>query len=179
MNSNCSWHLETLKSEPNHQFFSLWELEVWQMTYNNNRAPLLCHIKLCASFDSHLLIQTGVKIWKHLIWVKIIDFSTRLTLDFEGWPCKTIGYLFYATASFVHHAKAIWRYGLEMPKLGHYFFTCDLDLWSLTISFCMDITFVNGNNSWEFYDDTVTGTLCKTVTDRQIRRRDIQTGPFI
>ena len=31
-----------------------------------------------------------------------------------------------------------------------------LDLWPLT--FCMDITFDNGNNSWTFHDDTMMGT---------------------
>ena len=40
----------------------------------NNRAPLLCYFKLCASFRSHWWIQTGVTVRKRLIWVKIDDF---------------------------------------------------------------------------------------------------------
>ena len=73
------------------------------MTFKNNRAPLLCYFKLCAAFCSHWWIQTGVTVWKRLIWVKIDDFFSRVTLKFDGWPSKTIGHLFYATSSFVQH----------------------------------------------------------------------------
>ena len=43
----------------NTQFGSKWmffvpcDLENWQMTLRNNRAPLLCYFQLCASFRSH------------------------------------------------------------------------------------------------------------------------------
>ena len=40
----------------------------------NNRAPLLCYFKLCASFRSHWLIETGVTVRKRPIWVKFNDF---------------------------------------------------------------------------------------------------------
>ena len=43
-----------------------------------------------------------------------------------------------------------------MAKLG--FDLCDLDLWPLTLTFRMDITFVIGNHSWKFHDDTMMGT---------------------
>ena len=36
---------------------------------------------------------------------------------------------------------------------------CDIGLWPLTWIVCMGITFVNGNYSWKFNDDTVKGTL--------------------
>ena len=52
-----------------------------------------------------------------------------------------------------------------MAKLG--FDLCDFDRWPLTLTFCMDITFVNGNNSWKFHD-TMRGTLwkwCQRQTD--------------
>ena len=83
------------------------------MTLENNRAPLLCYFKLCASFRSHWWIQTGVTVWKHPIWFKFDDFFSRVTLKFDGWPCKTIGHLFYATSSFVHHFVAIGEFKLE------------------------------------------------------------------
>ena len=35
---------------------------------------------------------------------------------------------------------------------------CDLDIWPLTLTFCMGITSVIGNNPWKFHDDTMTGT---------------------
>ena len=42
------------------------DVEIWQMTLKNNRAPLLCHMKLCASFHHHVWIQTGVTVRKPL-----------------------------------------------------------------------------------------------------------------
>ena len=51
------------------------------MTLKNNRAPLLCYFKLCASFRSHLCIQTGVRVRKRLSWV-----LTSVTLTFDLWP---------------------------------------------------------------------------------------------
>ena len=81
-----------------------------------NRAPLLCHFKLCASFRSHWWIQTGVTVRKPLIWVKIDTFLSRVTLKFDGWPSKTIGYLFYATSSFMYHFVAIGEFKLELES---------------------------------------------------------------
>ena len=59
----------------------------------NNRAPLQCYFKLCASFRSHWWIQTGVTVRKRPKWVKIDNFFSRVTLKFDGWPSKTIGHL--------------------------------------------------------------------------------------
>ena len=50
------------------------DLEIWRMTFKNNRAPLLCHFKLCAAFRSHWWIQTGVIVRKRLIRVQIDNF---------------------------------------------------------------------------------------------------------
>ena len=47
----------------------------------NNRALLLCYFKLFASFLRYWWIQTGVTVWKRLIWVKIHDFLAV-------WPCS-------------------------------------------------------------------------------------------
>ena len=47
---------------------------------------------------------------------------------------KNNGHLFYANASFVYHFVAMCKF-------------------KLILTFCMDITFVNGNNSWKFHDD--------------------------
>ena len=105
-----------LKLDSNHRFFSPCDLEIWQMTFKNNRAPLLCYFKLCASFQCHRLIQTGVTVRKCLIWVKIDDFFSRVTLKFNVWPWKTIGHLFYATSSFLHHFVAIGEFKLELQS---------------------------------------------------------------
>ena len=58
----------------NRQFFVPCDLEIWRMPLKNNRAPLLCCWKLCASFHSHQWIQTGVTVRKHPIWVKFDNF---------------------------------------------------------------------------------------------------------
>ena len=50
------------------------DLEIWQMTLKNNRAPLLCYFKRCASFHSHRWFQIGDTVRKRPIWVKINDF---------------------------------------------------------------------------------------------------------
>ena len=100
------------QSESNSTIFrAVWP---WNLTddFENNRALLLCYIKLCSSFRSHWWIQTGVTVRKRPIWVKFDDF----------------------------------------------FYLCDLDHWPLTLTICMDVTFVIGNNSWKFCDDTMMGT---------------------
>ena len=51
------------------------------MTLKNNRAPLLCNIKIYASFHHHMWIQTGVTVRKQLSWV-----VTSVTLTFDLWP---------------------------------------------------------------------------------------------
>ena len=48
--------------------------------------------------------------------VKIGDFFSRLTLQFDVWPSETIGHLFYATSSFVHHFLAIGEFKLEIQS---------------------------------------------------------------
>ena len=69
----------------------------------NNRSPLLCCFKLCASFHSHWWIQTKVTVRKRSIPVKIGNLLSRVTFKFDGWPWKTIGHLFYVASSFMHH----------------------------------------------------------------------------
>ena len=43
-------------------------------------------------------------------------FSSRVTLKFDRWHWKTIGHLFYATSSFVHHFVAIGELKLELQS---------------------------------------------------------------
>ena len=105
-----------LKLDLNRRFFSPCDLEIWWMTPKNNRAPLLCYYKLFASFLSHWWIQTGITVRKRLIWVNIDAFLSRVTLKFDGWPSKTIGHLFYATSSFMHHFVAIGKFKLELES---------------------------------------------------------------
>ena len=43
-------------------------------------------------------------------------FFSRVTLQFDVWPWKTIGHPFYATSSFVHHFVAIGDFKLELQS---------------------------------------------------------------
>ena len=200
------------------------------MTLTCDRAPLLCYLKFCTSFCSQWSIQTGVRVQKHLIRVKIRKFLSHLTLIFDRWPWKTIGHLF-TTSSFMHHFIAICEFklvlqsknaqtgsklaifllcDLEMSwmtlknnranllchikpctsfrhhmwiqtrvtvwkQLNWVLTSCDLDLWPLTLTFCMDITFVNSNHSWKFHDIMMRGALSKRCDGRTDRRTDRQT----
>ena len=96
--------------------FVLCDHEIWWMTLENNRAPLLYYTKLFVSFQIHRWIQTGVTVRKRPIWVKFDDFYSRVTLKFDRWPWKTIGHLFHAASSFVHHFTAISEFKLELQS---------------------------------------------------------------
>ena len=99
--------------------------------------------------------------------------------DLEIWWMtwkRQYGHLFYATASFVYHFIAMYEFKLELQsgnaQIGEKNRLYDLDLWPLTLTFCMNITFVNGNHSRKFHDNTMTGTLWK----RCYRQTDGLTG---
>ena len=53
VNSNWSYSPETPNLGQIRQFLEPCDLEIQRMTLKNNRAPLLCCFKLCASFRSH------------------------------------------------------------------------------------------------------------------------------
>ena len=166
MNSNWSYCPETHNSGQNWWFFVLCDIEIWRMTLKNNRTPLLCYIKLCGSFQTHWWIQNLVTVRECSIPVKIDDFLSRVTSKFYGWLWKKK----QGTSSMLLQALCIisqplvnsnWNYSPETPNLGQnrrFFVLCDLDLWPLTLTFCMDIRSANGNKSWKFRDDTMMGT---------------------
>ena len=127
-----------LKFYSNHWFFSPCDLEIWWMPIKNNRAPLLCYSKLCASFLSHQGIQTWVRFQRRSIPVTIGDFGSCVILKFEGLPWKMIGHLFQATSKSVHHLVAICEFKQELrsknAQIGAKFvLTCEPDLWPLDV----------------------------------------------
>ena len=77
----CGFKLELQYS--NAQFGSqlsmFWPVWPWNLTDALKDKGNLCHRQLCASFRSHLGIQTGVTVQKHPNWVQIC-FYVRL------WP---------------------------------------------------------------------------------------------
>ena len=86
VNSIWSYNLETLNSAQNWWLFVPRDLEIWWMTLENNRSLFLYYIKLCASFQIHQRIQTGVTVWKRWTQVNISNFLSPVTLKFDGWP---------------------------------------------------------------------------------------------
>ena len=158
-------------------FFQPCDLAIWRMTLKNNRTPVLCYFKLCALFRSHWWIQTGVTVRKRLIWVKIDDFYSRVTLKFDGWPWKTTGHLIKLYASFHHR---LWiQTGITVRKRLSWVVTSvtlTLDVWPWPFGrtlFSLVITLENFIMIlWEHSE--------KGVTDRQTDRRpDRRTEPFI
>ena len=73
-NSNWSYSPETPNLGQIRRLLEPCDLEIWRITLKNNRAPLQCYFKLCATFRSHWWIQTGVTVRKRPIWVKFDDF---------------------------------------------------------------------------------------------------------
>ena len=112
VNSNWSYCPETLNSGQSRGYFVTCDLEIWWITLRNNRAPLLCCFKLWASFHSHgeftLKLQSGNA-----------QFGSKsIFVPCEIWrvALKTIGHLFYATSSFVHHFVAIGEFKLDLQS---------------------------------------------------------------
>ena len=135
------------------------------MTLKNNRAPLLGYFKLYASFHSNLCIQTGVTVLKCPIWVKMNAFLAvwpwNLRRPWKNKRAPLITY-FKLCASFRSH---MWiQTGVTVRKPLNWVLT------SLTLTSCMDIAFINGNNSCNFmiFWQEHSG---KGVTDRQTDRQ--------
>ena len=111
-NFSWSYQSETLKLEPKSLVFHpVWPW-IWQMTSKNNRAHLwyfkfLHHFVAIGEFKLELQSENA-------------HFGYKFTLFCRRWPrnleggLKKIGYLSYATSSFVHHFVAIGEFKLEL-----------------------------------------------------------------
>ena len=114
------------------------DLEIWWMTLENNRASLLRCFKLCATFHSHWWIHSN---WNYSPETANLGQIRRILepCNLDGWPCKTIRHLFYATSCFLHHFVPIGVFKLELqPGNAQFgskstiFFSCvtfKLDRW--------------------------------------------------
>ena len=165
-----------LDSGQNWWVFVQRDLENWWMTLKNNRAPLLCYFKFCASFRSHWWIQTGVTARKRPIWVKIDDFFSRVTLKSDGWPWKINRAPLLSNiklcAPFHCHIQIQTGNSPETAKFG--FDLCHLDLchfwpWPFAWISLLSLVII----SW-WYDDG--NIVKKSVKGGQTDRR---TDPFI
>ena len=116
-------------------FFVPCDLEIWWMTLENNRAPLLYYIKLCALNQIHRWIETEVTVRKRSIRVKIGDFLSCVTLKFDRWLWKTIDHtLVLLQALCIISQPSVnsnWSYSPETPNFGQnwrFFEPCDLEI---------------------------------------------------
>ena len=103
-------------------------------------------------------------------------WSWNLTDDLENNKVPLLSY-FKLCASFHNHwwiqtGVTVWQ-PQNWDKIC--FCLCDIDLWPLTLTFCMNITFVNGNNSLRCHDDTMRVTFWKRCHRRTGWRTDGQT----
>ena len=109
----------TNNSGQNRRFFVPCNIEIWWITLKNNRTPLPCCFKLCASFHCHLWFHSGATVRKCSMPVKIGDFLSCVTLKFDGWPWKQWGpfsVCFKFCASFQSHG---WNQtGATVQKLS-------------------------------------------------------------
>ena len=81
MISNLSYSPETPNLGQIRWFLEPCDLEIWRMTLKNNRAPLQCYFKLCASFCSHWWFQTWVTVRKRPILGQIRRFLEPCDLE--------------------------------------------------------------------------------------------------
>ena len=117
-----------LKLDSNRQFFARVTLKFDGWPRKIIRHVFYTSSFNCVSFQIHQEIQTEDTVQIRPIWVKIDEFFSRVTFEFDVWPWKTIGHLFYSTSSFVHHFVAIGEFKLELQS-GNAKFG-----WHLTIS---------------------------------------------
>ena len=129
-----------LKFGSNRRFFSPCDLVIWWMTSKNNRASLLYYIKLCASFQIHRWIQTGVTVWKCSIQDKIGDFFVPCHLEI-WWMINNRAPLlccFKLCASFQSHqwtltGAAVRKRPIWVKLDQRFFVQCDLEIWWMTL----------------------------------------------
>ena len=117
------------------------DLEIWWITLENNRAPLQYYIKLCASFQSHGWIQSGVTVWKRSIRVKIFDFSVLCDLEISWMTLKNnraplLCYIKLCAPFQSHQWIETWvtvRKCSIRVKISDFFVPCDLEIWWMTL----------------------------------------------
>ena len=158
------------------QYFTPCDLEIWQMTLINNRAPLLCYFKLFASFYSHWSIQTGVRVRKRQnrrFFVPCDLEIWRVTLKNNRAPLLCHSKL---CASLCCH---MWiQTGVTVRKRLSWvltYVTLTFDFWPWPFARTSLLSLVITPENFMMYDD---GNIVKRVW-RTDTRTDRRTGPFI
>ena len=142
MNSNWNYSPETLNSDRNQLFFVSCDLEIWRMTLKNNGAPHW------ADFDQNVALIYATFWSKSAIFVPCDLEMWRMTLKNNRalLLCQSKLYALFRSHVWIQTAVAV-RKRQNWDKIC--FDLGDFDLWSLTLTFYMEITFVSGNKSWK------------------------------
>ena len=123
---------------------------------------------------------------------QIRRFYRAVTLKFDGWPSKTIGHLFYATSSFVHHFIAIGEFKLELQSgnaqsgsNSAILAPCDLEIWRMTLKnnrapllsniklYIISSSYVNSN--WSYSPETKSWVVTSVTLTFDL---DLLHGPY-
>ena len=107
-----------LKLDSNYRIIGPCDLEIWWMTSKNNKAPLIYYTKLCAPFQINWWSQTGVKVWKRSMHVKIGNFC--VPYDLEIWLItlknNRAPFLYYIKLCAVFQSHWYIEIGVTVPK---------------------------------------------------------------
>ena len=107
-------------------FLEIWrflDIAAWPWNLMDGPSKTIGHLFYATSSFVHHFVAIGeLKLelqseTANLGSKSMIEIFSRVTLKFDGWPTKTIGHLFYATSSFVHHFDvAIGEFKLELQS---------------------------------------------------------------
>ena len=117
------------------------DLEIWQMTLKNNRAPLLCYFNLCPSFYSHQSFETGIKSLETPISGQNLWFFVPCDLEMWSMTLKKNRAPLLCYFKFWPRFIAIGQFKLELEsgntkfgsKLAIFFVPCDLQILQMTL----------------------------------------------
>ena len=158
VNSNWSYSPETPSLGKNRWMFSLCDLEIWLVTLKNNG-----HLFYTVSSFVHRFM--AISAFELELQSGNVQFGSKLACFCPVWPWNLMDESPYVNLN--------CSYGPETAQLG--LDLCDLDLRPLTLTFCKDITSMNGNKSWKPHGDTMTGTWWKMCDGRTNARTDTPT----
>ena len=106
-----------LKLDSNRQFFARVTLKFdgWPRKIIRHVFSTTSNFNLCIISD-----PSGNSNWRYSPETANLGqnrrFFSRVTFEFDVWPWKTMGHLFYSTSSFVHHFVAIGEFKLELQS---------------------------------------------------------------
>ena len=128
--------LVIFKLDSNLQFFNPCDIEIWWMTLESNRAPLLYYISFSHQFKSISGFTLKLQPGNIQLGSKLVIFVSRVTLKFDKWPSKSIGHICCTTSSSLHHFKAIGEFKLRKRSIqfgSKSVIFCPVWPWNLTV----------------------------------------------